>query len=72
MGVQTFCFTGSATGICPETQAVPHYYVCDTEAEIPSIGLAHGDLAFTRDSSRLWVFGGTWRRVILAGEGELP
>jgi microcystin-dependent protein len=36
-------------------------FVCDTEAELPTINVIDGDLAFTNDSGRRWMrTGGAW------------
>ena len=43
------------------------YYVCDTEAELPAIGLAEGDLAYTKDTKRMFVASSTTTWKYLAG-----
>jgi hypothetical protein len=42
-----------------------HYYVCDTEAELPVRDLFAGDQAYTKDSGKNWSFDttSTWTEV---------
>lgn len=60
------CFLPTDTG----TDAAQHYYICDTQAELPVDNL-EGDLAYTKDSTDLWKATGPGSWVtITSGSGS--
>jgi len=57
------------TGYIPTnttSEKIYRYFVCDIEADRPVTGLVEGDLAYTRDSNKLWTAASatTWQAVI--------
>jgi hypothetical protein len=46
------------------------YLVCDTEAELPTQNNTPGNLAFTKDTNKLWKWGTSWVEVEGGGGGN--
>lgn len=52
------------------TWKVPQFILADTEADLPSLNVAEGDLAYTKDSDKVWKrTSTTWVEVVSAGGG---